>query len=336
NVQTMDFDAISRDVYALRDSGEPISGPVKEALRVVEDALDTYGLDQTSLSFNGGKDCTVLLHLYCAAIRRKFPADSARRIPALYIPVPSPFPALESFIDEAAQKYGLDLFHCVQPPSQPVETVLANADGRPSDQTVGSDDHVKSKGGEGMRYALATYKDNFPRIRAILIGTRRTDPNGANLSFVDPTDADWPKFDRVHPVINWGYADVWCFLRQLKVPYCCLYDEGYTSLGSTFNTFRNPALRIPSAAALHDSFTSSTTCSPFELPSLRGLQHSESTSKASFALPDVRQLRVISDASATYGESERYLPAYELKDGAHERLGRGSRPPTGTPVSASA
>ena len=50
--------------------------------------------------------------------------------------------------------------------------------------------------------------------------------HAATLSFRNPTDSDWPRFERIHPVINWKYADVWTFLRQLKVPYCQLYDEG--------------------------------------------------------------------------------------------------------------
>lgn len=94
-----------------------------------------------------------------------------------------------------------------------------------------------------MREALELYRARFPAVGAIFIGTRRADPHGgahscpllpivfihgrtATLAFRVPTDPDWPPFVRVHPVINWGYADVWTFLRRLKIPYCSLYDEG--------------------------------------------------------------------------------------------------------------
>lgn len=49
---------------------------------------------------------------------------------------------------------------------------------------------------------------------------------------------------RVHPVIDWHYAEVWAFLRHLGVEYCALYDEGYTSLGGVGDTHPNPALRV--------------------------------------------------------------------------------------------
>ncbi|KZT01354.1 adenine nucleotide alpha hydrolases-like protein [Laetiporus sulphureus 93-53] len=248
---TVNFKHVSQEVYALSSSSHSLAPLVREALTVIDDALDEFGLERLSLSFNGGKDCTVLLHLLAASLGRRNLAS--KRIPAVYIPVPSPFPQLESFVEETAREYHLDLFHCPLPePELPVETIEApttppsNGHGK-GNEYIGPRPGTKVKGGEGMKRALQLYKERFPRIDAILIGTRKTDPDGAKLSFRSPTDADWPRFQRVNPILDWSYSAVWDYLRKLKVPYCNLYDEGYTSLGSTYNTFRNPALLIQPA-----------------------------------------------------------------------------------------
>lgn len=35
----------------------------------------------------------------------------------------------------------------------------------------------------------------------------------------------------VNPIIDWLDEDVWEFIHEYKIPYCKLYDEGYTRLG---------------------------------------------------------------------------------------------------------
>ena len=95
-----------------------------------------------------------------------------------------------------------------------------------------------------MKEAFATYLSSPPgqSVKAIFVGTRRTDPHGANLSPFDPTDRGWPPFMRIHPVLEWRYGEVWAFLKYFDVEYCGLYDEGYTSLGGVGDTHPNPAL----------------------------------------------------------------------------------------------
>lgn len=60
-----------------------------------------------------------------------------------------------------------------------------------------------------MKEAFADYLNDYKNVKAIFVGTRRTDPHGATLSAFDQTDRGWPSFMRIHPVIDWHYAEIW-------------------------------------------------------------------------------------------------------------------------------
>jgi 3'-phosphoadenosine 5'-phosphosulfate sulfotransferase (PAPS reductase)/FAD synthetase len=96
-----------------------------------------------------------------------------------------------------------------------------------------------------MRSAFVTFLNQHGKIRGIFVGVRRTDPFCQNLRTFDPTDNGWPSFMRLHPILDWSYSDIWDYLRSHKVPYCSLYDEGYTSLGDQNHTIPNPHLLKP-------------------------------------------------------------------------------------------
>ncbi|KAI0357836.1 adenine nucleotide alpha hydrolases-like protein, partial [Trametes cingulata] len=327
-----DYAAIADAVYAFAQSDDPLAGPVREALQVIDEAFDEWGQDRIALSFNGGKDCTVLLHLVAASLGRRSPSQGEEKrkpLPAVYIPVPSPFPQLEAFIADAARAYDLDLFRCAPPtPSAststsvlPVESVpTPGSAGPPAPLGAGGTEKPKhAKGGEGMRIALELYKARFPHIEAILIGTRRGDPHGAQLTFRNPTDAGWPAFVRVNPIINWAYGDVWAFLRRFRVPYCSLYDEGYTSLGSTYNTWRNPALRVRVREGYPSHLSHPNPSHP--TPS-HSHSHPHASSFSSPQTPATGPAKGSLPGGEEGAEQERYRPAYELLDGALERAGR--------------
>ncbi|CAJ2514060.1 Uu.00g021790.m01.CDS01 [Anthostomella pinea] len=202
---------------------------VRVARDVIEEALRRYRPEELSLSYNGGKDCLVLLILLLASLPTVFPSSSSSSsstettpqpplptsIQALYIRPSLPFPEVDDFVATSSAHYGLDL-------------------------TTSQNPHMKT--------ALTAYLAERPAVRAVFVGTRRTDPHGALLTSFDQTDADWPRFMRVHPVIDWHYREVWGFIRALEIPYCPLYDMGYTSLGGTDDTHPNPALKKEAGA----------------------------------------------------------------------------------------
>jgi FAD synthetase len=177
-----------------------------------------------SLSYNGGKDCLVLLILYLAALHTHFtcttPLDRRKSfptsIPSIYARPADPFPAVTAFVDSSSRRYHLDLTTQVY------------------SKTI------------SFRDAFARYLAENKHVKAIFVGTRRTDPHGQHLTFFDRTDGGWPDFVRVHPVIDWRLEEVWTFLRAPELgelEHCSMYDEGYTSLGGVGDTVRNPKLR---------------------------------------------------------------------------------------------
>lgn len=72
----------------------------------------------------------------------------------------------------------------------------------------------------------------------VIFGARASDPPYVTTHF-SSTDDGWPAITRVLPLLTWTYADVWAYIDRHQLPYCPLYERGYTSLGSTRRTFRN-------------------------------------------------------------------------------------------------
>jgi FAD synthetase len=99
-----------------------------------------------------------------------------------------------------------------------------------------------------IKSALVNLKSHRPNIIPIFIGSRSTDnTTTTSLAWTDP---DWPRYLRVSPLVHWRYADIWRLLRDLSIPYCILYDRGFTSIGDRERTRPNAALRYTDAGGI--------------------------------------------------------------------------------------
>ncbi|XP_029052450.1 FAD synthase-like isoform X3 [Osmia bicornis bicornis] len=179
---------------------------IYSALEVLQDCYKLFKPEEIFISFNGGKDCTVVLHLAACVAK----LQNISSLLCLYVTA-EPFPEVDYFVEKAAQYYNLEL--------------------------------IKKK--SPMQEALRSLLNTRTNLKASLMGMRKGDPGSENVEAFTPTDPNWPKLIRVNPILNWSYDQVWKFLLKHNVPYCPLYDEGYTSLGTKSTTVPNPRLQDP-------------------------------------------------------------------------------------------
>lgn len=194
--------------YLSADNLSPLSSSLKSAWAVLHQTFQMYKMEEVCIGFNGGKDCTAILHLYIAFLKKNFPDASNKKLLGLYLKHSSPFQEAQDFISNCEINYNLQMI------------VIQS----------------------GIKEGLQTLKESHPQIKAIIMGTRRHDPYSSMLKSFAMTDPSWPTYMRVLPILDWSYSEVWEFLKTFDLPYCHLYDEGYTSLGDSTNTKKNPSL----------------------------------------------------------------------------------------------
>ncbi|CEF63131.1 FAD synthase [Strongyloides ratti] len=187
---------------------EELKKKISKSFQDIFYILSMYSLSQIFISFNGGKDCTLALHLFSLCLKSKYPTlrDS---IQAFIHKTSEEFTEIEPFINKVCPLYNISK-------------------------------HVYSL---SMKESLSKLKKDFPTVFPIIMGTRYMDPAGKYMkSNICETDNDWPKLLRVCPIFDWNYHEVWRVIKTLNIPYCSLYDEGYTSLGEKRSTIKNEEL----------------------------------------------------------------------------------------------
>jgi FAD synthetase len=211
-----------------------ISKSIHQALACLENALRLYQPNNIICSFNGGKDAVVILHLLRAALAKYYHQSTKedkdgndlppllQRPRVIYFDHEHEFPEMNDFLQETVQAYDLDMIA--------FDANITFAQGL----KLLVDNNILPNTPASPAYPMA-----------FILGTRESDPNAHAQGYFAPSSSNYmPPFMRVNPIWHWNYGHVWHFLRLLNLPYCSLYDQGYTSLGTTLNTLPCPALQV--------------------------------------------------------------------------------------------
>lgn len=203
---------------------------VQQSLDTIDDAFRLYTPPNVCVAFNGGKDATVVLHLTLASF-------------ANYVMSIIPAQDLHTDIGKKNRSTGtpfrLNCLYLTGKVGDNFSQVNAFVE-----QTVASVSVLLGTNVEmGIRDGIEQFVKTRTSMCAFVMGTRRTDPYSSNMKNFEPSSPGWPSFMRVNPILDWRYAQIWDFLRTFEIPFCSLYHNGYTSLGSVSTTAQNPALR---------------------------------------------------------------------------------------------
>ena len=95
--------------------------------------------------------------------------------------------------------------------------------------------HMEKKGlppTRHVRWCCEKYKEHSnPSGRVLLMGIRAEEsPKRASL-WQPVTYMTRTKSDAVLPILSWPSEELWEYIRGENIPYCSLYDEGFTRLG---------------------------------------------------------------------------------------------------------
>lgn len=116
--------------------------------QILRTAFKRYRCDEMFISFNGGKDCTVLLHLVeqvIREIRKESGAAEPIEVLCVYLQPQHAFEEIEAFVDECQITYSIRL-------------------------------QKTPSAGKSKQESLFAVCEQTPELKACLMGCRRTDP----------------------------------------------------------------------------------------------------------------------------------------------------------------
>ena len=95
-----------------------------------------------------------------------------------------------------------------------------------------------------IRYCCSELKETGGINRLVLTGIRWEESSKRKeRQMVDLCRTDTRK-RYLHPLIDWTEFEIWDFIREKKLPYCSLYDEGFKRIGCVMCPMASKKQRI--------------------------------------------------------------------------------------------
>jgi phosphoadenosine phosphosulfate reductase len=85
------------------------------------------------------------------------------------------------------------------------------------------------------RWCCRTLKERGGKKRVRITGIRAGESLSRKARNCQEVARDGGHF--VHPIFRWSTADVWQYVHDNNLPYCCLYDEGFERIGCAMCPF---------------------------------------------------------------------------------------------------
>ena len=82
-----------------------------------------------------------------------------------------------------------------------------------------------------VRYCCEELKERGGVGRLIVTGIRWEESQHRGLRRMIETCKRDKTRQFLHPIIDWARTDIWHYIRQNRLPYCSLYDEGFSRIG---------------------------------------------------------------------------------------------------------
>jgi FAD synthetase len=167
----MVLDEIER-ILNEEEESNPLNQYLKRSIQVIQDSVRLYGPEAIAISFNGGKDATVSLHLLRYVLSKQNLLHTlSHQLPVIYFDDSREFPEMVNFLNKTREEFGLayTVFNC--------------------SFKEGVRDLVETRG-----------------IKAIIMGVRYGDPSSETAEHWTPTTASWPAVMRIYPILHWKHS----------------------------------------------------------------------------------------------------------------------------------